>query len=91
MTVNQIIIGSHYNRPVTAHEITLHALFDLWMESFFHENPQVQHAINSGLEKVKDAFKLSDDTNKQGAIQKAFRDLLVNIASMNLLKQLIDF
>ena len=50
VTVNQIINGSHYNRAVTAHGITLQALFDLWIESFFHENPQVQHAINSRLQ-----------------------------------------
>ena len=40
---------------------------------------------------MTDAFKLSDDTNKQGAIQKAIQDMLVNIESMNLLEQLIDF
>ena len=48
----------------------MQALFDLWIEAFFHENPHVQHAINSSLEKITDAFKLSDDTNKQGAIMK---------------------
>ena len=52
VTVNQIINGSHYNRSITAHEITLQALFDLWIESFFHEAPQVKHAINNSLEKV---------------------------------------
>ena len=69
----------------------MQALFDLWIEAFFHENPHVQHAINSSLEKITDAYELSDDTNKQGAIMKATQDLLVNIESMNLLKRLIDF
>ena len=32
--------------------------------------------------------KLSDDTNTQGAIQKAIQDMLVNIENMNLQKQL---
>ena len=91
VTVNQIINWSHYNRTVTAHKVTLQALFDVWIEAFFHENPQVQRAINSSLDKMTDAFKLSDDTNKQGAIQKAIQDMLVNSESMNLLKQLIDF
>ena len=87
VTVNQIINGSHYNRAVTAHVITSQCLICGSNPSF----TKIQHAINSSLDRVTDAFKLSDDTNKQGAILKAIRDLLVNIESMHLLKQLIDF
>ena len=91
VTVNQIVNGSHYNRAVTAHEVTLQALFDLWVDSFFQETPRVMETLNTKLEKMTDACKLTDDTARQKATQHALNKLLINIESMNIEKQILDF
>ena len=39
ITVVQILYGKHHNRALDAHQISLQALFDLWIEAFFKENP----------------------------------------------------
>jgi hypothetical protein len=85
VTVNQIINGNHYSRAVEAHEITLQVLFDLWLDTFFEEQPTVRAALEKCVEQLSIAC-----ASKHG-VHEAHVELLVTMESLNLSKQLSDF
>jgi hypothetical protein len=91
VVVNQIINGSHYNHAVEAHEITLQALTDLWLDEFFSELPAVRDALVSSTENLAEAFNMEDGEARKTAIREAHQKLLIEIESMNLEMQLQDF
>jgi hypothetical protein len=87
VVVNQIINGTHYNRAVTAHEITLQVLFDLWIDEFFDERPQVRDAITAAMGNISSACQNKD----KDKLQEAHQQFLIQIESLNLEKQLHEF
>ena len=91
VTVSQIISGGHFNRAVDAHEITLQVLFDLWIESFFKEHPAVKEALTQRLEAMCEAHRVEGVAERKMRIQRAHQELLTDIESLNLEKQLMDF
>ena len=87
VVVNQIINGTHYNRAVTAHEVSLQVMFDLWMEEFFSERPQVKDAITAAMDSITSACQSKDKLQ----LQQAHQQFLIQIESLNLEKQLHEF
>ena len=55
ITVVQILNGKHHNRALDAHQISLQALFDLWIEAFFKENPTLYQKFIFSMEAVREA------------------------------------
>ena len=76
---------THYNRAVTAHEVSLQVMCDLWIEEFFSERPQVKDAITAAM----DSITLACQT-KEG-LQEAHQQFVIQIESLNLEKQLYEF
>lgn len=91
VVVNQIINGSHYDRAVEAHEITLQALADLWLGEFFKENPLVLDTLSESMEKLVKACKAEDSEDRDCMVKEANRKLMMQMEHINLQKQLNDF
>jgi hypothetical protein len=85
ITVTQIINGNHYNRALQAHQITLQALFDLWLSAFLDDHPAVCDSLRSAAQELTEACRASHDVH---AAHQAFT---MKLESMNLEKQLLDY
>ena len=85
LTVSQILNGNHYNRAIEAHELTLQALFDLWLETFLEDHPIVHDTLSTSVKQLTDACR-----DKIG-VAKAHQTFLVEIESLNHEKQLNEF
>ena len=55
ITVIQILNGKHHNRALDAHQISLQALFDLWIEAFFKKTPTLYQKLISLTEVAREA------------------------------------
>ncbi len=49
------LLNTMHNRALDAHQISLQALFDLWIEAFFKENPTLYQKCMSSMETVREA------------------------------------
>ena len=85
VTTSQIINGSHHNRVMQAHEITLQALFDLWMEAFFEENPGLRISPQTSVNKLTEACRAQKD------VYQAHRTFLFELEAMEIEKLLHEF
>lgn len=81
----QIINGNHYNRALQCHQITLQALYDLRLECFFEENPNVFNTLKAGAADLFTSCKAGQN------IQEAHQSYLALIESINLEFQLQKF
>ena len=57
VTVKPIINGKHVKRGVTAHMITLQALFGMYFEAFVQHNPESRDSVHWLVDEL-DAFVL---------------------------------
>ena len=55
--VEQILKCSNYARALDAHEITLQAIFDLWLEEFFEKNGDIKSALELSASWLSKACK----------------------------------
>ena len=85
VTVSQILNGNHYNRAIEAHQLTLQALFDLFLEKFLEDHLVVHEALVASVKQLNEACR-----NKIG-VAEAHKALLMVIESLNLEKQLREF
>ena len=76
VTTSQIINGTHYNRAMQAHQITLQALFYLWIEAFFEENPSQRISLQTIVEKLTEACRAQKD------VYQAHRTFLFELEAM---------
>jgi hypothetical protein len=85
ITVVQILNGKHHNRALDAHQISLQALFDLWIKAFFEENPTLHHKLMSAMEAVREACSNGLD------VAEVHRQLVRLINTLELVKQMEEF
>ena len=76
--VSQILSGNHYSRVFECHQITLQALYDLWFESFFEENPKIYDEIKNV------AVNLSNEYNMEHNVKLYHNELLKKIVELEL-------
>jgi len=57
VTVSQILNGNHYNRAIEAHQLTLQALFDLWLDKFLEDHPVVGDALVASVKQLTEACR----------------------------------
>ena len=57
VTVSQILNGNHYNRAIEAHQLTLQALFDLWLDKFLEDHPVVRYALVASVKQLTEACR----------------------------------
>jgi len=68
-----------------AHQITLQALFDLWIEAFFEENPSQRISLQTSVEKLTEACRAQKD------VYQAHRTFLFELRAMEIEKLLHEF
>ena len=85
VTVTQIINGNHHKRALQAHQVTLQALFDLWLGAFLEGHPAVRDSLRSAAEELTDACRANQD------IHTAHQAFLVKLESLNIEKQLLEY
>ena len=85
VTVTQIINGNHHNRALQAHQVTLQALFDLWLGAFLEDHPAVRYSLRSAAEELTDACRANQD------VYTAHQAFLVKLESLNIEKQLLEY
>ena len=78
VTVSQILNGNHYNRANEAHQLTLQALFDLWLDTFLKKNAVARDTL---LVSVK---QLTEACREKTGVAEAHQSFLVQIESSNL-------
>ena len=85
VTVVQILNGKHHNRALDAHQISLQALFDLWIEAFFAENPTLHQQLMSTMSAVRKACSNGID------VAEAHRQLVASVNNLELKRQMEEF
>ena len=85
VTVIRIINGSHHNRALQAHQITLQALFDIWLGAFLEDHPAVRDTLYAATEQLTTACRTNED------VPRAHQAFLMKLESMNLEKQLQEY
>lgn len=89
--VNQIITGSHYNRAVEAHEITLQVFHNLWLEEFFKEKPFLLFELQQTTMAIQVALTIKDSNLQKETLKTAYQNMMITVEQLNLEKQLINF
>ena len=89
--INQIITGSHYNRAVDAHEITLQAFYDLWLEEFFKEKPFLLFELQQTTKAIQVALAIKDSNLQKQKLTTAYQNMMITVEHVNLEKQLMNF
>ena len=89
--INQIITGSHYNRAVDAHEITLQAFYDLWLEEFFKEKPFLLFELQQTTKAIQVALAIKDSNLQKQKLKTAYQNMMITVEHVNLEKQLMNF
>jgi hypothetical protein len=67
--------------------VTLQALHELWLDSFFEKHPQVYQVLQENLKKLSNSCKTLDGV----AVAKAHKDLLTKMMELDLKKLIEDF
>ena len=85
VTVSQILNGNHYNRAIEAHQLTLQALFDLFLEKFIEDHLVVRDALIASVDELNKACR------EKTGVAEAHKAFLWEIESLNLEKQPREF
>lgn len=87
VTVKQILEGRHVKRGVEAHIATLLALFQLYTDAFFSENPELLHRFHLMSSIIDAACRNNDDL--QGT--KSHEDFIQLSTTLDLLEKMKTF
>ena len=76
VTTRQILKCTHYKRALRAHIYSYVALYEMALEEFFTDNPQLKDACLEATEKVKSACSEEDKWKKAESLKEANTTLL---------------
>lgn len=86
-TVKQIIQGYHVKRAQTAHMTTLQALFVIYQEAFFQQNPSSQACLEQLAKQLNDACTHSSKEK----LKEVHNKLLQTLESMQIVEKMKMF
>lgn len=69
VTTAQILEGSHHSRALAAHQISLQVLFDLWINMFFEQNPDLCTEMTVAIQKVQTVRQTNDGVDQSHTLR----------------------
>ena len=86
-TVKQIIDGNHVKRGQAAHMVTLQALFAMYYNAFFHQEPDLLEC----LQKVAEDLATACVKSAKSEVQKAHAEMVETIQSSDVITRMKAF
>ena len=90
-TTRQILNCTHYKRSLRAHIYSYSALYELAIEQFFKDNPDLAETCQEATSEVERACKDSDKTTRPTSVKREHSNLLQKLTEKDFLKRLKDW
>lgn len=90
-TTRQILKCTHYKRSLRAHIYSYMALYELVIEQFFEDNPDLVNVCQEASNEMEDACAVVNKSTRPASVQRANAHLLHTLNQGNLLKRLQDW
>ena len=90
-TTRQILKCTHYKRSLRAHIYSYMALYELVIEQFFKDNPDLVNVCQEASNEMEDACAVANKSTRPASVQRANAHLLHTLNQGNLMKRLQDW
>ena len=85
-TTRQILKCTHYKRSLRAHIYSYMALYELVIEQFFKDNPDLVELCQKASNEMEDAFAVANKRTRPASVQRANAHLLHTMTQENVMK-----
>ena len=90
-TTRQILKCTHYKRSLRAHIYSYMALYELAMEQFFKDNPDLVEVCQEASYEMEDACSEANKSTRPASVQQANVHLMHMLTQQNVMKRLQDW
>lgn len=90
-TTRQILKCTHYKRSLRAHIYSYMALYELAMEQFLKENPDLIEVCKKASHEMEEACSVEDKSTRPAAVHQANANSMQTLTQTNFMKRLQDW
>ena len=90
-TTRQILKCTHYKRSLRAHIYSYMALYELAMEQFLNENPDLIEVCKKASHEMEEACSVENKSTRSAAVHQANANFMQILIQTNFMKRLQDW